>query len=173
MIKGTTTGTITDFDGNYLIPKVQPGKHILLVSFISYDPQEIEVDVKANEETIINVALAPATLQLEGVDVVAKANRETESMLLVEQKNAVLATQAIGAQEISRKGASDAEAAVTKVSGISKQDGVKNVFVRGLGDRFNATTLNGFAIPSEDPEYKNISLDFFSSDITMTLKIYK
>lgn len=173
MLKGTTTGTITDFDGNYIIPKIQPGKHILLVSFISYDSQEIEVEVKTNQPTIVNIELLPATLELEGVEVVAKANRETESMLLVEQKNAVLATQAIGAQEISRKGASDAEAAVTKVSGISKQEGVKNVFVRGLGDRFNATTLNGFAIPSEDPEYKNISLDFFSSDIIKAIGVKK
>ena len=173
MLKGTTIGTTTDFDGNYLIPKVQPGKHILVISFISYDPQEMEIEVKANEEKVINVKLQPATIEVEGVEVVAKANRETESMLLVEQKNAVIATQAIGAQEISRKGASDAEAAVTKVSGISKQEGVKNVFVRGLGDRFNSTTLNGFPVPSEDPEYKNISLDFFSSDIIKAIGVKK
>jgi len=49
---------------------------------------------------------------------------------------------------------------VAQVSGISKQEGVKNVFVRGLGDRYNATLLNGFPIPSEDPEYKNIALEF-------------
>ena len=173
MIKGTTIGTTTDFDGNYLIPKVQPGKHTLVVSFISYDPQEMEIEVKADEVKVINIKLEPATIEVEGVEVVAKANRENESMLLVEQKNAVIATQAIGAQEISRKGASDAEAAVTKVSGISKQEGVKNVFVRGLGDRFNSTTLNGFPVPSEDPEYKNISLDFFSSDIIKAVGVNK
>ncbi len=173
MIKGTTIGTTTDFDGNYLIPKVQPGKHTLVVSFISYDPQEMEIEVKADEEKVINIKLESATIEVEGVEVVAKANRENESMLLVEQKNAVIATQAIGAQEISRKGASDAEAAVTKVSGISKQEGVKNVFVRGLGDRFNSTTLNGFPVPSEDPEYKNISLDFFSSDIIKAVGVNK
>ena len=172
MLKGTTTGTITDFDGNYTF-QVQPGKHTLLVSFISYDPREIEVEVQANQETVVNVALSPATLEIEGVEVVAKANRESENMLLVEQKNAVIATQAIGAQEISRKGASDAEAAVTKVSGISKQEGVKNVFVRGLGDRFNFTSLNGFPVPSEDPEYKNISLDFFSSDMIKAVGVNK
>ncbi|MCY1722580.1 TonB-dependent receptor [Prolixibacteraceae bacterium Z1-6] len=172
-IKGSTQGTITDFDGNYIISKVTPGNYTLAISFISYDPQEFQIEVKANEEIVVDVALAPATLEIEGVEVVAKANRESESMLLVEQKNAVLATQAIGAQEISRKGASDAEAAVTKVSGISKQDGVKNVFVRGLGDRFNSTTLNGFPVPSEDPEYKNISLDFFASDIIKTVGVNK
>ncbi|WP_167616205.1 TonB-dependent receptor [Maribellus sediminis] len=173
MLKGTTIGTITDFDGNYVIPKVEPGMHTLVISFISYDPQEFEIEVKANEETVVNAELKSATIEVEGVEVVAKANRETENMLLVEQKNAVMATQAIGAQEISRKGASDAEAAVTKVSGVSKQEGVKNVFVRGLGDRFNATSLNDFPVPSEDPEYKNISLDFFSSDIIKAVGVNK
>ncbi len=173
LLKGTTIGTITDFDGNYIIPKVAPGKYSLIISFISYNPQEIEIEVKANVETVINAELQSATIEVGDVKVVAKANRETESMLLVEQKKSVIATQAIGAQEISRKGASDAEAAVTKLSGISKQEGVKNVFVRGLGDRFNSTSLNGFPVPSEDPEYKNISLDFFSSDIIKAVDVRK
>ena len=56
---------------------------------------------------------------------------------------------------------------------LVKQEGVKNVFVRGLGDRYNATTLNGLPLPSEDPEYKNISLGFFSSDIIQAIGINK
>jgi hypothetical protein len=32
--------------------------------------------------------------------------------------------------------------AVTKTSGITKQEG-SNIFVRGLGDRYNSTTMNG------------------------------
>jgi len=173
MLKGTTIGATTDFDGNYVIPKVKPGSYTLLVSFISYDSQELPVVVKSGQETRINVSLNPASIEVEGVNVVAKANRESETMLLAEQKNAVLAKQAIGAQEISRKGASNAEAAVSKVSGIAKQEGIKNVFVRGLGDRFNSTTLNGFPVPSEDPEYKNISLDYFDSDIIKAVGVNK
>jgi len=94
-------------------------------------------------------------------------------MLLLEQQKAVIAVQSVGVRELSRKGVSDAEGAVTKVAGVSKQDGVKNVFVRGLGDRYNATTFNGFALPSEDPEYKNISLDFFGTDIIQSVGVNK
>ena len=159
---GVIKGTITDSETkesligatvvikgnvNYIISKAPVGKDTVVVTYVSYDPTEFVVEVKVNEESVYNVSLSPATLEIDGVEVVAKANRESENMLLIEQKNSVISTQAIGAQEISRKGASDAEAAVTKVSGISKQEGVKNVFVRGLGDRFNATTLNGFPVP--------------------------
>lgn len=103
----------------------------------------------------------------------AKANRESESVTLLEQKRSVVAVQAVGAKELSRKGVSDAQGAVTKISGISKQEGVKNVFVRGLGDRYNITTLNRYPIPSEDPEYKNIALDIFSTDIIQSVEVNK
>ena len=64
VIKGTTQGAVTDFDGNYIIPKVEPGNYTLAISFISYDPQEFQIEVKANEETIVNVDLAPAAIFL-------------------------------------------------------------------------------------------------------------
>lgn len=50
---------------------------------------------------------------------------------------------------------------------------MKNVFVRGLGDRYNTTTFNGFPVPSEDPEYKNISLDFFGTDLIQSVGVNK
>lgn len=174
LLEGTTTGTITDFDGNYLLGNIAPGTYRVRCSFISYETKSVaNIQVKAGQTVDLNFLLGESTVEIEAVAVVAKANRESESMLLVQQKNAVIAVQAIGAQEISRKGASDAEAAVTKVSGISKKEGENNVFVRGLGDRFNATLLNGFPVPSQDPEYKNISLDFFSSDIIKAVGVNK
>jgi hypothetical protein len=63
------------------------------------------------------------------------------------------------AQELARKGVSDVATAVTKTSGITKQEGSGNIFVRGLGDRYNSTTMNGLPIPSNDPEKKNLNLE--------------
>lgn len=174
MLEGTTTGTVTDFDGNFILEKVTPGIYKVRCSFISYEASIKEnVQITAGKTIELHFKLGESTVQIEDVKVVGKANRESESILLLEQKNSVIAIQSIGAQELSRKGISDAEGAVTKVSGISKQDGVKNVFVRGLGDRYNITTLNGFPVPSEDPEYKNISLDLFSSDMIRSVGVNK
>ncbi|MBL7971594.1 MAG: carboxypeptidase-like regulatory domain-containing protein [Prolixibacteraceae bacterium] len=174
MLQGTGYGSITDFDGNYLIGNIAPGMYTIRCSFISYETKLAkDITIAAGQELEFNFDLGESTFEIGGVDVVAKVNRQSESILLIEQKNSVLATQAIGAQEISRKGVGDAEGAVTKVSGVSKQEGVKNVFVRGLGDRFNSTSLNGFPVPSEDPEYKNISLDFFASDMIGSVGVNK
>ncbi|MBP1638025.1 MAG: hypothetical protein H6Q18_814 [Bacteroidetes bacterium] len=174
IIVGLSTGVASDFDGNFVIPNVKSGKYILKTSFISYRTDTIRgLIVEAGKETILDIKLLSADISLKEVEVVARANRESENILLLEQKQAVIATQAVGAKEMSRKGISDAESAVAQVSGVSKQEGVKNVFVRGLGDRYNTTLLNGFPIPSEDPEYKNISLDFFGSDVIQNIGVSK
>ena len=173
LIKGTTQGTITDFDGNYVIPKVTAGTQTIAVSFISYDTQEFQVEVTAGQETTLNVDLAPATLEIEGVQVVAKANRESESMLLLEQKESVGIKETIGAQALSNQGVSDAASAATKITGITKQEGGKTLNVRGLGDRYNNTTLNGLPFPSNNAETKNINLELFDTDIIEYIGVEK
>ena len=173
LIKGTTQGTITDFDGNYTIPNVAPGSHILAISFISYDTQEIPIEVKSGQETLVNVKLKQATLEIEGVEVVAKANRESESMLLLDQKNATGIKESIGAQALSNQGVSDAASATSKIAGVTKNESSGDVYIRGLGDRYLTTTMNGLPIPSDDVEKKNIDLNLFSTDIIKNVGINK
>lgn len=174
VIEGTSIGSMTDFDGKFILNKVPVGNNRVTSSFLSYKPTtNPEVFIRAGDTTRIEFALQPEAFSLGEVSLVGHVNRETESSLLFDQQEAVTSTQAIGASELSRKGVGDAQMAVAKVSGISKQEGVKNVFVRGLGDRYNATLLNGLPILSEDPEYKNIGLDFFGSDIIQNIRVSK
>ncbi|MGI6572492.1 MAG: TonB-dependent receptor domain-containing protein [Fermentimonas sp.] len=174
MIEGTTMGVATDLDGNFAIRNVPPGEHTLIASYVACLTDTIEgIKVGANEETTVQILLLPDDISLSEVEVVARANRESENILMMDRQQALVATQSVGVRELSRKGIGDAEAAVTQISGISKQEGVKNVFVRGLGDRYNATLLNGFPVPSEDPEYKNIALEFFGTDIIQNIGVSK
>lgn len=64
-IKGTTTGTITDLDGQFNLENIA-GKNTLLISYIGYLPQEIEVGNKR----VFNVVLKEDTQKLEEVIVV-------------------------------------------------------------------------------------------------------
>src|SRR5690606_34019947 len=174
ILDGTTVGAMVDMDGNFIIANVTPGNYNLSSSYISYETKTIEnITIQAGERIQLDIELQSQYNVLEAVGIVAKANRETETALLLDRRNAISATQSIGASELSRKGISDAQSAVSSVSGISKQEGVKNIFVRGLGDRYNATLLNGLPIPSEDPEYKNISLSIFDSDIIKNIGVEK
>lgn len=171
---GSDVASVTDIDGNFQLSGLKDGIYDIEIKYIGYKTAiKRQVKIEDNKVTTLDFEMETDNRQLAGVEVVAKANRESENVTMMEQKRSIIAVQTIGAQELSRKGISDAQAAVAKISGISKQDGVKNVFVRGLGDRYNFTTLNRFPLPSEDPEYKNISLDFFSTDIIQSIDVNK
>jgi TonB-dependent receptor-like protein/carboxypeptidase-like protein len=172
MIKGTSNGINTDDAGKYTL-SVSEGNHVLLISFLGYESVEIPFAIKAGETKTINEALGSKGVELQDVVIKVEQSRQKESALLVEQKKAVDIKQTIGAQELSRKGVSDVATAVTKTTGITKQEGSGNIYVRGLGDRYNSTTMNGLPIPSNDPEKKNIKLDIFSTDIVELVSIDK
>lgn len=172
VIKGTSVGVTTDENGKYTL-KVNEGNHILVFSFIGYETIEIPITIIANETLTINKSLGSGGYVLEDVVIQNVTNRQKESALLTDQKNAVEMKQSIGAQEMSRKGVSDVANAVIKTSGITKQEGSGTIFVRGLGDRYNSTTMNGLPVPSNDPEKKNLNLEIFSTDIVEYVSIDK
>ncbi|WP_339887459.1 TonB-dependent receptor [uncultured Flavobacterium sp.] len=172
MLKGTTSGTSTDENGKYLLT-VSPGNYTLVVGFLGYKSAEIPFTVKANERKTINYTLASEGVMLEDIVLTATVTQESVKALLQEQQKAVEIKQSIGAEEISNKGISDVAAAVTKTTGITKQEGSGSIYVRGLGDRYNSTTMNGLPLPSNNPSKKNINLEIFSTDIVEFIGIDK
>ncbi len=173
LIKGTTKGTTSNFDGLYTFENLDAGDYTLIFSFVGYETQEIPVTIVSGKVTEVNVSMGASAASLDEVVITTTTKRESETALLLEQKKAVAFKASIGAEELSKKGVSDVAAAVTKVSGISKQEGSGAVFVRGLGDRYNVTTLNGLPLPSNNPANKNITLDIFTTDIVEYVGISK
>lgn len=173
IIKGTSKGTTTDFDGKFILENLEPGLYTVQFSYVGYQTVEIETTVAANEINTIDVSLQANSVSLNEVVVKTSINRESESALLLQQQKAVVMETAIGAQELIKKGVSDVATAVAKTAGVSKQDNAKGVYVRGLGDRYNITTLNGLPLPSNNPALKNIELNLFTTDIVENIGISK
>ncbi len=172
VVKNTAIAVTTNENGVFTI-NIEPGNYTLQLSFIGYENLDVPVIVKAGETTTINKALGAGNYTLQ--DVVVKAatkNREKESALLLEQKKAVEIKQSIGAQEMARKGVSNVESGLTKITGISKVDG-RGLFVRGLEDRYNNLLINDLQAPSNSPFKKIIPLDLFPTDIVGVLSVYK
>jgi hypothetical protein len=172
MLKGTSQGTSTDENGKYTL-SVSAGNYTLVVGFLGYKTVEIPFTVKANEKKVINYTLETEGVMLDDIVLTATVTQESVKALLQEQQKSVEIKQSIGAEEISDKGISDVAAAVTKTSGISKQEGSGSIYVRGLGDRYNSTTMNGLPLPSNNPSKKNINLEIFSTDIVEFIGIDK
>jgi hypothetical protein len=172
MIKGTTIGTSTDTSGKYSL-SAEAGNHILVISFIGYETIEVPVTIKANQTITVNKTIGSGSVSLDDVTVRSTGgSREKETALLLDQKNAVVIKQSIGAQEMTRKGISDVEEGLTKITGIAKVES-RGLFVRGLEDRYNNLLINDLQAPSNSPFKKIIPLDLFPTDIVGVLNVYK
>lgn len=173
LIKGTTKGTTSDMDGLYGFENLDAGSYTLSFSFVGYETQDIAIEIIAGKVVELNVTMSASAASLDEVVITTTTRRESETALLLEQKKAVEIKQSIGADELSRKGVSNAAGAVAKISGVSRQEGSSNVYVRGLGDRYLNTTMNGLSLPSNDVNKKNIDLNLFSSDVIENVSISK
>lgn len=171
LIKGTKIGLNTDLEGKYTLA-VAPGNYTVQFSFVGYESVEVPVEVKAGETVTINKTLGSGSYKLDDVVVKTTVNREKETAILLDQKQAVVIKQSIGAQEMARKGVSDVEEGLTKVTGITKVDG-RGLFIRGLEDRYNNLLVNDLQSPSNSPFKKIIPLDLFPTDVVGVLNIYK
>ncbi|MBO6585917.1 MAG: TonB-dependent receptor [Gracilimonas sp.] len=175
VLQGTTIGTSTNLDGQYTIKNIEPGSYTLEVSYISFQKQIITgVEVNSGEVTKLDITLQPETEKLEDVIITAEAILDNEAGLLRQRQKAISFSDAISAESISSSGSGDAAGALKKVVGASVVDG-KYVFIRGLGDRYTSTHLNGSELPSADPNRKSFQLDIFPSNLLeniVTLKTF-
>jgi TonB-dependent receptor len=163
VIEGTTTGASTDIDGKYTIRGIEEGTYSFVFSYISYQKQTVtDVEITAGEVLTLDMALQPQTEELDDVVVTAGAILDNEAGLLRQRQKSISFNDAISAEMISKTGSSNAADAMVKVTGASVVDG-KYVYIRGLGDRYSSTHLNGAELPSADPDRKSFQLDLFPS----------
>lgn len=173
VIKGTANGAATDLDGKFNLTNIQPGTYEIQASYISYEPKTITgVIVKENEVTVLNISLGSATTKLAEVVIEGRAIRSSENTLRNTQRKAAVVMDGISSEQFSRSGDSDAAAALTRVTGISLE-GSKYVYVRGLGDRYVKTVLNGAEVPGLDPNRNTVQMDLFPSNLLDNLMVSK
>ena len=172
VVKNTTIGTTSDFDGNYEL-ELDPGTYVLVYSFVGYQPKEItDVVIEANKEVTINVTLNPSSESLDEVVVSTSIRRNSEAAVLNLQRKSVNLFDGLSIETMKKSGASNVASAVKSVPGVSLQDG-KFVYVRGLGDRYTKSILNGMDIPGLDPDRNTVQLDIFPSNLIENIIVYK
>lgn len=169
----TNYGAASDLDGNYVIKNLPPGKYSLRFSYISYKTITVDqVMVEAGKETKIDIALPPATVELKELVVTAEALKTSELSVLNIQKNARNILDGVSAELISKNNSSDGTDVLKRMTGVTMSEG-KYAYIRGVGDRYNNTLLNGSSLPSTDPEKKSFSYDLFPANLIENLLTIK
>jgi outer membrane receptor protein involved in Fe transport len=173
IIKGTTNGGITDFDGNFEI-SVEPGAHDITASYVSYATITIaSVNVEAGQVTVIDqIRLQEDVQQLEEIVIQAEVINTTETALMTLKRKSPNVMDGISAASFRKIGDSDAADAVKRVTGVSVEGG-KYVYVRGLGDRYTKTMMNNMDIPGLDPDRNSIQIDIFPTNLIDNMVVLK
>jgi len=165
LIVGTTTGGSTDLDGTFSLKSLEAGKYQLRVSYISYQSLVVSnVVVISGQNTIVNIQLEPATTELNEVVVSAEALKATEASVLNIQRNSLNIVDGQSAELISKNNSSDGADVLKRMTGVTISDG-KYAYIRGVGDRYNNTMLNGSNLPSTDPEKRTFAYDMFPASL--------
>ncbi|XWN35948.1 MAG: TonB-dependent receptor [Balneola sp.] len=172
-ITGTTKGSATDLDGHFSIRNLEAGTYSLTVSYISYTTQTVTgIVVYEGESTSINIALETNVTDLDEVVVTAEAIKSGEAGLLSIQRKAIAVQDGISSEELSRSTDGNVGSAMKRVSGVTVVGG-KDVYVRGLGNRYSNVQLNGSPIPSTNPNKKEAPVDILSSGIVDNIVVQK
>jgi hypothetical protein len=157
--------TNSSIDGRYTLSDVPSGEVSVRVRMIGFGPKMVSgIRVPAGGAVTQDIMLSAEAVQLEELSVTSEAERGSISKALNEQRNATGIVNGITAEQIAKSPDGDAGQAVQRISGVTVQDG-KYVFVRGLGERYTTTSLNGARIPSLEPERKVVPLDLFPSSL--------
>ena len=185
LYQGTLEGTVTSGDGSFSLP-AKEGELVLECVYLGYLPARIILSIKKGEiaaigasdsevalfEGIIHISLIEDSTVLSEAGISARKNLESLQSLTGERMRSAFAIENLGASEMSLKGLSDAQESVSKISGISIAT-AGQLIVRGLGDRYSSTTLNGLPIASPNPENKLIPLDIFPSSTIRNITVSK
>jgi hypothetical protein len=165
-VDGTTVTSASDLEGRYRTPEVPAGPQTVRVAAIGYQKAALSgIVVKAGQAVTANVTLMPAVVELEelSVEAVTPTEAGSEAGLLAIQQASPTVMDGVSSEEIAKSADTDASESVARIPGVSVvQD---RVVVRGLGERYSATSLNGSVLPSPDPAKKVVPLDIFPTKL--------
>jgi hypothetical protein len=164
-------GTVTDFDGNYSLKLPDNTPQTLIVSYVSYLPIEENVVVKNNEVLIKNFTMRTSAVEVKEIKITATAIKAKDYFMENIKKKSATTIDYISAETMKKTGDANVVNAVARVSGVSTNGGF--ITVRGIGDRYIKTTINGSMIPTLDPFTNNIKLDLFPSSLIDNIIITK
>ncbi len=171
-IAGTPIDLVSDADGRFTAP-MAAGRYSLSVLAGTFAPQTLnDVEITVDATTEHTIELSPAGLELPEFVVLEPYVEGSLASFVEERRSSSAVADILGAEQISRAGDSDAAGALKRVTGLTLVDG-KFVYVRGLGERYSSTLLNGAQVPSPDPTRRVVPLDLFPTEVLSGIVVQK
>lgn len=176
LLKETGKTTVVQLDGNFTFKNVSSGPHHLEFRFISYKTKQLTVDVNANKQAALHIAMEPDSKNLS--DVVVSDNRTSaDARARTLEKNAPQVVNIVSAKNIELSPDVTVANVIQRVSGVtierSSSGEGRYPIIRGMEKRYINTLVNGIKIPSPDNKNRFIPLDLFPAELLERLEVSK
>jgi len=162
-LKGTTRGTATDYNGNYVISNIPPETYTLIVSYLGYSNKEMQVTVVSKRTLEISVSLE--FVIVEGDEVVVTGQAEAQMAAINQQLSARSIKNVVSAKKIQEIPDANAAEAVGRLPGVSLirsgGEGSK-VVVRGLSPKYNKIQVEGVKMAATGSDDRSSDLSMIS-----------
>jgi hypothetical protein len=165
LLEGTAKGAASDLYGIFRIEGIPAGTYSVKASMIGYRSVTVsDIILNSGETKIIDIGLTFETIETDEVIITSKMLENNEISLLKLRQRSLSISDAISAELISMSGSGNAADAMNRVTGASVIDN-KYVYIRGLGERYSSTHLNGSELPGSDPDKRSFNLDLFPGNL--------
>ncbi|MEX0662055.1 MAG: carboxypeptidase-like regulatory domain-containing protein [Balneolaceae bacterium] len=171
-IPNIDNGAVTDINGRYNL-QLEPGSYSIEVTYITHQKKIIEdIDIESGKTTTLDITLLDTNQELDEVVVSARRIDNNEVSLLRLQKRSLPMQDGISAQEIQRIGFSNSAESMRQVTGASVEDG-SFIVMRGLGDRYSISSMDGIVMPTTNPYRNSASLDLIPTSMVDNIVVKK
>src|SRR5215831_6333751 len=165
-------GGLTNADGTFLL-EVPAGRYELRIRALSYAAKRFEgISIEAGKLLTFDTGLSPEAIKQEEVVVEARRRENTEASMLSARKKAAAVGDAVSAEQVRKSPDKNAAEVLRRVTGLSVSDG-KYVFVRGMGERYSSTEVDGVRIASPEENKRVVPLDLFPSNLVENIVVQK
>lgn len=169
-VNGSDLAVITNGEGYYEL-EIPRGEYTLTVAHPNYGNREVKnLRVISNVATNVNLNMSMSGDSM--IEEVVAVGSYIPSSATAQQRDSSAVLSAIGSEQMSRFGDSNAASALKRVAGVTVSDG-KYVVSRGLNERHSTIMLNGASLPSPDPSRRVVPLDIFPSTILDGIEVQK
>ncbi len=170
---------ISDNKGNYTISGLQTGKYVISAQSLGYlESTKQQITISTSTDIIlVDFLLKPLNIDLEGVNVTAKGNKETEASARNDERVAFNVMNIISANTIESLPDLNVADVMQRMSGISMTKNSfgsnSNLIIRGMPPRYNSALVDGVVLPSTSSSGRSVSMDMFGSELVERIEVIK
>lgn len=173
-LEGTSLGSSTNVEGEFIIHQIPAGDYNLLATYIGYVEQTIPVTVVAGKTLEVNVELDYAAVL--GAEVVVTAQASGQMGAINQQLNSNTIKNVVSADRIKDVPDVNAAESVSRLPGLSliRSGGEgQKVAIRGVSPKYNVMQVNGVRMQSTDRNDRSVDLNMISPNILSGIEVTK